>query len=177
MDDQKYPRRKNSLRKPGWDYRNGGCYFITFCTYKRICYFELGNKEVHQIIEKIVARLPFFRGSWNIEVVDWVLMPNHIHLLVYLDAGYDHESVSQPNNAHLSIGAIIGTLKRRISKEIKPHLPAGIENIWQRGYYDRIVRNETEFNAIQAYIQQNPARWMEDRNNIDGLVERMEYHR
>ncbi|MEM8858884.1 MAG: transposase [Chloroflexota bacterium] len=172
-----YPRRKNSLRRPGWDYRNGGCYFITFCTYKRICYFEFGVNEISQKIESIVARLPTFKGSWKLEVIEWVLMPNHIHLLLYLDSGFEHDPAPQPNNAHLSIGAITGTLKRRISKEIKPLLPAGIEHIWQRGYYDRIVRNEREFLAIQEYIRRNPERWLEDRNNIDGVLQRMEYHR
>ena len=46
--------------------------------------------------------------------------------------------------------------------------------VWQRGYYERIVRNERQLNAIRQYIADNPRRWAEDRDNLDGLIERMD---
>jgi hypothetical protein len=45
--------------------------------------------------------------------------------------------------------------------------------LWQRGYYDRIVRNERELDAIRQYIRDNPRRWQEDRDNLEALVEKM----
>ena len=51
-----------------------------------------------------------------------------------------------------------------------------VSKLWQRGYYDRIVRNERELNAIREYIRLNPERWAEDRDNLDVVLSRMIYH-
>ena len=175
MSANQWPTRKNSLRLKGWDYRNGGCYFITFCTHKRICILE--DQAIVQEITQIVEKVPTWNGSKHVVVVEWVVMPNHIHLLIYLDAGVEHFDRPQPNNAPGSTGAIIGTLKREISKNIRPLMEEDVLKIWQRGYYDRIVRNENEFNAIREYICLNPVRWAEDRDNLDAMLNKMTYHR
>ena len=169
------PTRKNTMRLTGWDYRNGGCYFITFCTYKRICI--LGEPAIIREIMKIIKEVPKWNGSKHVSIIEWVVMPNHIHLLIYLDSGTKHFERPQPNNAPGSIGAIIGTIKRRASKKIRSKFIGDLPKIWQRGYYDRIIRNEEEFNATREYIRLNPIRWSEDRDNLDSLLVKMTHHR
>ena len=72
-----------------------------------------------------------------------------------------------------SIGAIIGNFKSLVTKRANQirRTPGG--KLWQRGYYDRIIRNERELDAIRQYIWDNPWRWQEDRDNLDGLVAKM----
>ena len=64
-----------------------------------------------------------------------------------------------------------------VTKRIKAMLKVtGTDfQVWQRGYYERIIRNERELNAIRYYIQQNPVCWAEDRENLDGLLAKMTY--
>ena len=72
-----------------------------------------------------------------------------------------------------SLGLIIGQFKSVVTRRHNhAHETSGLK-VWQRGYYERIVRNERELNAIRQYILDNPARWAEDRDNLDVLLERM----
>lgn len=68
---------------------------------------------------------------------------------------------------------LIGQYKSGVTRRINHlrHTPGG--RVWQRGYYERIIRNEREWNAIRQYIHDNPARWAEDRENLDRLLSRM----
>ena len=72
-----------------------------------------------------------------------------------------------------SIGAIVGNFKSLVTRRINNlrRTPGG--RVWQRGYYDRIVRNERALNAIRQYVRDNPARWAEDRDNLDVLLSNM----
>lgn len=103
-------------------------------------------------------------------------MPNHIHILLFLDettefltSAPDYEKVMSK-----SVGAIVATLKGRITAEVRTEDP--YLNVWQRGYWDRIVRNEDELNRIREYIRLNPEKWAEDHENLDRLLEKMDYH-
>lgn len=117
-------------------------------------------------------------------------MPNHLHGLLIIDeypgrgeaAGVEQSfSVvrSDPAASPLptlergSIGAVVGNYKSLVARRIN-HLrrtPGG--RVWQRGYYDRVVRDEGELDAVRRYIRDNPDRWAEDRDNLDGLIARM----
>jgi REP element-mobilizing transposase RayT len=73
-----------------------------------------------------------------------------------------------------SLPSIVGNYKSLVTRRINNvrHTRGG--KVWQRGYYERIVRNEREMNAIRYYIQANPERWAEDKDNLDALIGRME---
>jgi REP element-mobilizing transposase RayT len=75
-----------------------------------------------------------------------------------------------------SIGAIVGNFKSLVAGRINNLRRKPGQRVWQRGYYDRIIRNERELNAIRQYIQDNPRRWNEDRDNLDALLRKMRYH-
>jgi putative transposase len=87
--------------------------------------------------------------------------------------------LSHPKDATLkpgSIGAIVGNFKSLTARRINNlrRTPGG--KVWQRGYYDRIIRNEGELDSIRRYIKDNPRRWAEDRDNLDRLITSMDYH-
>jgi REP element-mobilizing transposase RayT len=83
-------------------------------------------------------------------------------------------SPTQPHGvAPGSIGAIVGNFKSLVTRRVNNLRRTPGQKLWQRGYYERIVRNERELNAIRQYIQDNPRRWAEDRENLDVLVAKM----
>ncbi len=175
MSASNYRKRKNSLRKPGWDYRFPAYYFVTFCTFQRICYFE--DPIVKQELDNLWLQIPSWPGAKHVKLDKWVVMPNHIHALLFLDNDPEKLAELGYKNTAKSLGVIIGSFKRAATYKVKPLIEDDVYKLWQRGYYDRIVRDETELNAIRNYIDLNPERWAEDRDNIDLALEKMNYHR
>ncbi|MCP4359848.1 MAG: hypothetical protein GY796_17720, partial [Chloroflexi bacterium] len=109
-----------------------------------------------------------------------VIMPNHGHGILHVVSGpdtplpeLDYPHGPQPG----SIGAIMGNYKMLVTKRVKAVLKmTGTDmKVWQRGYWERIIRNERELNATRQYIQNNPIRWAEDRDNLDRLLAKMRY--
>ena len=103
-------------------------------------------------------------------------MPNYIHLLVYLDETIEYKTIpfSNKNLMSRSVGALVATLKGKATREIREYEPE--ITVWQRGYWDRIVRDEQELNRIREYIRLNPERWADDHENLDRLLDKMDYH-
>jgi hypothetical protein len=77
-----------------------------------------------------------------------------------------------------SLGAVVGNYKTLVTRRVKAQLRAvGSDmKVWQRGYWERIIRNERELQATREYIRLNPLRWAEDRDNLDALLSKMEGH-
>ena len=104
----------------------------------------------------------------NIELYDneLIIMPNHIHGIIWIsDVG---ATVSVARKSHSgpkpdSLGAIIGQYKSRTTRKINRLRNTSGNHIWQRNYYDRVIRNEKELQAIRRYIENNPLQWEEDR--------------
>ena len=167
-------QRRNSMRWDKWHYGAAGYYFITICTHNRECLFEATRlKEVAEIAWQ---RLPTFKSATKILMDAWVVMPNHIHGIIVIAEGYDQNAPRPSKTISGTVGALIGTYKAVVSNQINTMRSTKGRKVWQRGYYDRVIRNETELNAIREYIAQNPARWAEDRENLNKLLTRMTYH-
>ena len=170
----RWPTRKNSLRLKDWDYRTPGYYFITILTYKRIHYFD--DLELKQIIEAKIEAIPMWEKTSHIEIDTYAVLPDHTHILFYLgEADIDLEHPN-PNKAPRSVGAAMGTFKRSCTRAIRKTLNGNLATLWQRGYHDRIVRDKKELNNIRRYIELNPIRWEEDREDLDSLLAKMTYH-
>ena len=111
-------------------------------------------------------------------------MPNHGHIIFeFIDwpGGMKPEPVTavSPNFQNAlagSLGVIVGRYKTAVTTPINQLRHAPGTAVWQRGYYERIIRNQRELNAIRQYIRDNPARWAEDRDNLDVLLRKMTYH-
>jgi REP element-mobilizing transposase RayT len=184
-DPQKHNRR--SIRLQGWDYTTPTYYFVTICTHQRQHLFD--NPAYLAIAQEKWLKIPQTRKGQHIVLDEWVVMPNHDHGLLQIDGERLAQMVANglvtaPNAEHDrqygtvqgSIGAVIGSYKRQVTGEINGLRGTKGEAVWQRGYWDRIVRNERELNAIREYIRLNPARWAEDRDNLDGVLEKMTHH-
>lgn len=159
------PKRKANRLK-GYSYSQNGIYFLTVCTRKKECIFGKvvggGDLDAPQMIlsdyGKIAERYiqSIERAYPDIEVMNYVVMPNHIHLIVMLysdDNVYRSEEVKTSVND--TIPTMIAAFKRLVNKDI------GF-NVWQRSYHDHIVRDEKGFDMIWEYVEDNPARWKKD---------------
>ena len=158
------PKRK-SHHLQGYDYSQNGAYFITICTHQRRMLFGPNRAPVgaDSISARMAARV--FR-----EVIDqypavqcryFVVMPNHFHALVEIErARADMESAP-------TVVEIVQAFKRystiayiRLVKDGQA-IPFD-KRLWQRSFHDHIVRNETDYRMIAAYIQSNPQLWHKD---------------
>jgi putative transposase len=177
---------RRSIRLPGYNYTAAGAYFITICTHQRECLFgEVENGEMRlnlfgEIVRSVWTKLPqHFR---SIELDEFVIMPNHMHGIIWLSGigcrgeafaprlmqssqNVDTNASPLPCNGTKSgsIGAIVQNSKsistRRINQIRKT---AGIP-IWQRNYYEHIIRDDRALETIQQYIQNNPSSWQQDQ--------------
>ena len=107
---------------------------------------------IGQTIENEIIRM---NGIYsNIKVTDYVIMPNHIHLIIMVRNNGRSEAPA-PTRANSFIPRYISTLKRFTNKK------CGID-IWQRSYYDHIIRDEMDYIEKRNYIDTNPASWAKD---------------
>ena len=154
------PQRKPT-RLPEHDYSQPGGYFVTVCTKEKAHlfgrlvgaghpagpYVELS--EYGNIVERRIRSLS--QAYSGVFVDAYVVMPNHIHLLLRFDPESGPAGCPAPTT---SLPKVISALKSLCSKDAAVPL-------WQRGYYEHILRNEEDFRACAEYILGNPARWAE----------------
>ena len=89
-------------------------------------------------------------------------MPNHVHLLLRIETeGAIHESPLRKQGTRSLLSKAVGFLKMNSSRQIHERCPS--LKVWQRGYYEHVIRNEKDFLEIWTYIDQNPAKWAEDQ--------------
>lgn len=171
MDKFKQKYRTQSARLSNWDYGSNGAYFVTICTQDRVHYFgEIKNATViyshigeiaHKFWTDISSHFPF------VIVDELVIMPNHIHGVLFFDRP-DYNSWKPNRFAPQSqnLASVIRGFKAAVKKYATLN---NIEFIWQPRYYDRVVRNEGEWNRIHQYIFDNPFKWEQDRDNPENL--------
>ena len=156
-------RKKNRLEN--YDYSQNGAYFITICTENRrsiLCDIVGGGvldapkcdlRAYGVVIENRIREMN--RVYSHIKTVKYVVMPNHVHLLVHIEREVTCGAVGTsrtPSPTSALIPQYVSTLKRMCNKEI------GV-NIWQRSFHDRIIRSDAEYDMIWEYIDTNPLRW------------------
>lgn len=178
------PERK-SLRLEGYDYSEAGYYFVTACAKGRRCIFSsvgCGFPDVSQVEEgrcmlpsvgrgildapqvklteygkQIEETLSFLDAhSEHIRVDKYIIMPNHIHLILQLSEG---GASGKPRPTEALIPKFMSSLKRYTNRK------TGLD-LWQTSYYDHIIRNQPDYLRIWQYIDTNPAKWEEDEYYI-----------
>jgi putative transposase len=169
---------RKSIRLKDYDYSTPGEYFITICTYNRECIFgEVIDEEMRlsregNIVNQEIKKIPEYYP--NIEMDTFIIMPNHIHGIIVLTepVGAIHESplrMTQYQRRIMKLPKIIGRYKMITAKEINILRRSSGVPIWQRGYYEHIIRNERELNNIHDYIANNPVKWFYDDENPNKL--------
>ena len=146
-DEERFPKRK-SPRIPGYDYATPNYYFITICTHEKNCIFWSGGKlnTFGQIAFDAAMQISaHFPGN---RVDSFVVMPNHIHMILVVEPGGTDATV------------VIGQYKSQVSKEIHKIDPK--RKIWQTSFHDHGIRNYRQYQHIREYIETNPMRWEMD---------------
>ena len=165
---------RRSLRLPRFDYTRQGAYFVTVCARNRACLFgeivdgEMRLNDIGRVAHRIWEEIPIHFPQ--VEIDAWVVMPNHIHgvlVIVGPTVGATHASPLQrpAGPSKRSIGAIVGSYKSAVSKRINAMRGTPGVSVWQRNFYEHVIRNESTLNRIRQYIADNPARWAEDPEN------------
>jgi REP element-mobilizing transposase RayT len=92
-------------------------------------------------------------------------MPNHVHLIVYVPAAGAIRDGGKFVRPPRSLGSLIAQFKANVTRRVRVMLNDAAYNVWQRGYHDRVIRNEHELERIQTYIVCNPGNWADDPLN------------
>jgi REP element-mobilizing transposase RayT len=162
---------RHTLRWERWDYRDLGVYFVTITTVARVPLFGVmvdGTVRLSRFGE--IARDEWLRAGAlrsGAELDLFVVMPNHLHGLVTLlpDEPLTDLPRGAPRLAARSLGAFVGGFKSAASRRINDVRRTPGRQVWQRNYYDRIIRSEDELDQVRAYIHENPERWPQDPEN------------
>ncbi len=183
--DVRFDHNRRSIRLSGYDYTQPGAYFVTAVTRHRRCLFgDIVNGEMrssdagrlaHDLWEAIPRHFPF------VQLDAFIVMPNHVHGILAIvagGAGATHASPLQPDPHHragggvrptgssrFSIGAIVGSYKSAVSRRFnRCRYFSGI-HLWQRNYYEHVIRDERSLRRLREYITTNPERWQDDLEN------------
>lgn len=168
-ESNQFFRKSNRLK--GYDYRQPGAYFITICT--KNMYILFGRIVAGEMILNsygIIAFDEMYKLSQTYPQLliysdEVIIMPNHIHAILWIREVGATETVAQKATDGIipgSLGAIVGQYKSRVTKSINRLRRTPGKEIWQRNYFDRIIRNDKELLAIKKYIIDNPLQWSED---------------
>ncbi len=161
------PKRKH-IRLSNYDYSQPGVYFVTICTaHRKATLSEIIGAvgpdaligphvrltEIGRIVERFILRTEQVYPSVKVE--HYVIMPNHIHLLMSLNSGPVRAPGPTKGEHRPDLPQIVKALKGLTTRAVKC-------SIWQSGYYEHIIRDENDFLTRWQYIDQNPVRWTED---------------
>jgi REP element-mobilizing transposase RayT len=163
------PRRHSPLRHPTYDYSTPGAYFFTVVTIDRGELFgSVRNDEMilspaGDAVDAVWNALPSRHSTIKLDA--FVVMPNHMHGIVWLlDANEAENTRPSGARAHLSLGQVIRAFKSLSAIDVNRVLRR-TGAVWQRNYYEKVVRSELQLNALRKYIEENPIRWAFDEEN------------
>ena len=171
--------RRRSIRLPAYDYGTVGAYFVTLVTADRACLFgDVADDVVRltaigRIVEDEWFRTADIRDSVKLDA--FVVMPNHVHgVLWILDTPGSPTAGTPPRSptgrkfgqpVSRSPSTIINNFKGRVTTRVRELTVIADQTVWQRGYYDHVIRSEESLQKIREYIVGNPRLWAEDEEN------------
>ena len=176
-------RNRRSIRLEDFDYTSGALYFLTICADRRRCIFgrvhdgEVQLNKLGRIVEdEWLVSLEMRR---HLDLDAFVIMPNHMHAVVaFFDqgdaaAGGGKGARSAPLRGMQprSLPSFVAGFKASVTRSTRAMLPRWRTPIWQRNYYEHIIRNDRDLERIREYIAANPARWEEDSYHPRFLAE------
>ena len=167
------PYRKQN-RISGYDYNQNGAYFVTICTQDRkkiLSKLSVGTPVLGcpnppalellwhgHIADKYIQQMHAFYE--HITIDKYLIMPDHIHLLISINAPFGHPGTGVPTKRTSTLAQFIGTFKRFCNKEYG-------RNIWQSRYYDHVIRNQQDYDEIWQYIENNPWKWVIEKRGFE----------
>ena len=168
--------RRRSIRLRGYDYAQAGFYFVTICVRDRECMFgEVVDNDVRlskygTLVAQAWEDLP--NHYPHLELDQFVVMPNHFHGIVVLTpAGAGLESAVRagfkPALTRHGLPEIVRGFKTFSARRINEIRQTPGTSVWQRNYYEHVIRDESDYDRIAEYIAHNPQRWEEDSLHPD----------
>jgi putative transposase len=179
MNYNPHRHHRRSIRLRGYDYSQKGAYFVTICTHKKECLFgEVIRGKMHLNKYGILVAEEWEKTSQirdNVELDTFIVMPNHLDGIIWITLqnipNENENTRTYCRNKTLycppqSLGAIVRGFKGATTKLINkmynfPSIP-----LWQRNYYESIIRTEKGLDTIRHYILNNPVQWDLDREKI-----------
>lgn len=168
-------RHRRSVRLRGFDYRSAGAYFVTICAYQRehifreIKHGEMVLNEAGRIVAYEWVKTTDLRPYVDID--EFVVMPNHFHGILWVLDRSDGRGTARRGvlqyaptrfrSPTVGIGAIVRGFKSAVTNRIHSMNPL-FGGVWQRNYYERIIRTDAELQAVRQYIRDNPRNWGDD---------------
>ena len=168
--NEKLPRRKD-IRLKNFDYSSPGVYFVTICTESRKNYLWNGvldteafkwhsvgancvrpiNLPLSDIGNVVLVELEKWHQTYDeVEICSYVIMPNHLHIMVFISAGEHGRTQFAP-----TVGRMVKQFKGAVTKKIG-------RSIWQKSFMEHVIRNKQDFEIRSKYIYENPTRWYYD---------------
>lgn len=173
------PAPRKSLRLTGYDYSQTGAYFVTICAQARKNLFgSIVNDEMHlnepgRIVDSCWRDLSSHYPTIDLDY--FTVMPNHIHGIIFLVvAGSPRPGKplgpsggeTPPLQKNPNLSTIIGYFKYQSAKQINRARQTPGDKVWQRSFYDHVIRDDDSLNRVRSYIETNPLRWHLDRENL-----------
>jgi len=176
--EEQYHRR--SIRLKDYDYAKAGAYFVTTCTWQR----EYAFGEIMNGLVQLNRRGEIVQAVWDdlpnhyalVQLDAFVVMPNHIHAIIVLEDNTEQASVgaglrpapTTPSTlaARPALPEIVRAFKSFSARRINESRQTAGRPVWQRNYFEHVIRDERELITIRRYILNNPLQWALDRDNL-----------
>jgi putative transposase len=165
--------RRRSIRLKDYDYSQAGAYFITICTYNKECLFgkavneEMVLNKYGKVVQEEWHRSAEIRRE--VELDTFVVMPNHIHGVVTIVGAQGLAPLQQDHpilqRKPRSLSTLIWGFKSAVTRRFNDLRGTPYTPVWQRNYYEHVIRNESDLSEIRQYIVKNPLKWDLDREN------------
>ncbi len=168
FDPETHHRR--SIRLQHYDYAHAGAYFVTICAQNRTCLFgtisdgQMRANDHGRIVNDCWNDLPNHYGQVILD--EFITMPNHVHgIIILTDNNIRAGLKPAPTIKHHGLPEIVRAFKTFSARRINQARNTPGMPVWQRNYYEHVIRNEDDLNKVREYIITNPAGWDKDKEN------------
>jgi putative transposase len=183
MNYNPHKHHRRSIRIPGYDYSREGWYFVTICVENKLCMFgkieqnDMVINHIGRIIDYYWRKLPVHFN--NVELDQYQIMPNHFHGIIHivrakhsnatdaitcLNTNDNASPLQMPYGTKCgSLGAIIQNFKSVTSRKINGIHKSIDTRVWQRNYWEHVIRDDKDLKRIREYIINNPLKWEDDK--------------
>ncbi len=167
---------RKSIRLKEYDYSQAGAYFVTVCTkHREILFGDIQGDGVRLnplglAVKECWERLPQHYSFLELDA--FTVMPNHIHGIVMITGNSNVGAGFKPapTGKRHALGEIVRALKTFSARRINDLRGTIGTPVWQRNYYEHIIRNEIDLSETREYIQNNPLKWLEDEDHPANLI-------